>query len=133
MGWVGRGEAGRVRRLCRPGEGAARGQMVQNMESCMVLNVMAIIPWLKMMTCLDLVAGTCVAGVFSQGLGMIIQSSGDHHVLLFVHKSPKCSEFESHKMFLFFKFCSRIKNCSSISKNDQVSKKKSIGCPIFKK
>ena len=82
MGWVGRGEAGRVRRLCRPGEGAARGQMVQNMESCMVLNVMAIIPWLKMMTCLDLVAGTCVAGVFSQGLGMIIQSSGDHHVLL---------------------------------------------------
>lgn len=35
----------------------------------------AIIPWLKMMTCLGLVANACVAGVFSQGLGMMTQSS----------------------------------------------------------
>ena len=47
-------------------------------------NMMPIIPWLKMMPYLDLIADACVAGVFSQGLGMIIQSSGDHHVLLFV-------------------------------------------------
>ena len=45
-----------------------------------------------------------------------------HCVLLFVHKSQKWSEFESHKMFLFFKFCSRVKNRLRISKNVHVSK-----------
>ena len=47
-------------------------------------SVMAIIPWLKMMTCLDLVGDACVAWVFSQDLGIMAQSSEDLRVLLVV-------------------------------------------------
>jgi hypothetical protein len=47
-------------------------------------------PWLKMMTCLCLVAYCCVAGVFSQDLGMMIESSEDLRVLLVV---LECSLF----------------------------------------
>ena len=40
-------------------------------------NMMPIIPCLKMMTYLDLIADACVAGVFLQGSGMMTHSSGE--------------------------------------------------------
>ena len=43
-----------------------------------------IMPWLKMMTCLGLVADFCIAGVFSQGSKIMTQSFEDLRPLLVV-------------------------------------------------